>query len=378
MSLLDLLGALPPGVDVAAACPPGELDERLRRMGVATTPIPAVDAGFRLDLRHTPSGVAAAGRGAVIVMRLARRRAVHVVHANSVRAALIAVAAARLGAPRPTAHVRDFLPHSAAGRLVRGIVNHGAAALVTNSAATAAQWGPTTLPTTVAIGPVDIDRFDPARVDRAAARRDLGVADGGGPVLTVLAQLTPWKGQDLAIEVTARLRPRWPGVQLLIAGDVAFDSPATTLDNRTYASSLRSRATAPDVDGSVRFLGRKDDVPAVLAATDVLLVPSWHEPMGRTVLEALAMGVPVAATDQGGPAEVLTDPALGTLIPPRDVSAWTAAVGELLSRPASGEDERRRLSRAFAVRYAAPGYAGAVVGAWRAISGSAGRSPASR
>ena len=55
----------------------------------------------------------------------------------------------------------------------------------------------------------------------------------------------------------------------------------------------------------MRFLGERDDVPDLLAAVDLLLVPSWEEPFGRSVVEAMAAGVPVLATDVGGPAEIL-------------------------------------------------------------------------
>jgi glycosyltransferase involved in cell wall biosynthesis len=364
-SLLDLLGALPSDVEVVAACPDGPLAQRLRDQGVAVGPIPATDLSFRLHPRHTPVGMLAMARAAVTVARIARRERVDVVHANTVRAGLIAAAAARFGTPRPVVHVRDVLPASRTGRVVRAVVNRGAAALVANSRFTAAAWGPTSLPVTVALGPVDLCRFDPARHGRDQARRALGLDDA--PVLLVGAQLTPWKGQDLAIEVTAALRDHHPAVTLLLAGDVEFDAAGTGQDNRAYAASLHHLARIRGISDRVRFLGRRDDMPALLAAADVALVPSWQEPMGRSVLEAMAMGVPVVATDAGGPAELVGDARAVVLVPPRRPDRWVAAVeGVLADGDRTGPRVRASL-RAAAARHDVGEHARSVVGAWRNV-----------
>jgi glycosyltransferase involved in cell wall biosynthesis len=85
-----------------------------------------------------------------------------------------------------------------------------------------------------------------------------------------------------------------------------------------------------DVGDRVRLLGERSDVPEVLRALDMLLVPSWEEPFGRSVVEALALGVPVAATSVGGPREVLRDGIDGLLLPPRRPWEWVAALAPLL------------------------------------------------
>ena len=72
-------------------------------------------------------------------------------------------------------------------------------------------------------------------------------------------------------------------------------------------------------------------MPSVLAATDVLLVPSWREAFGRVVIEGMAMGVPVVATEVGGPAEVVRPEVDGLLLPPRDPQRWGSALAPLVA-----------------------------------------------
>ena len=88
-----------------------------------------------------------------------------------------------------------------------------------------------------------------------------------------------------------------------------------------------------------------------MRALDVVLLPSWEEPFGRAVLEALALGVPVVATDVGGPREIITDGQEGLLRPPRDPRAWAQAIGVLAGddqlRERMGGLGRRRVQQAF-------------------------------
>ena len=100
------------------------------------------------------------------------------------------------------------------------------------------------------------------------------------------------------------------------------------------------------LDDVVVFTGEREDVPEVLRAIDVLLVPSWEEPFGRTVIEAMAMEVPVLATSEGGPAESIREGVEGHLLPPRDPAAWVEPAARLLADP----QLRAEMGRAGRVR----------------------------
>jgi glycosyltransferase involved in cell wall biosynthesis len=197
--------------------------------------------------------------------------------------------------------------------------------------------------TKVVYNAVDLRRFAAVRLTRAEARSRLGLGERDGPILAVVAQITPWKGQDDAIEIARRLLPRHPGLKLLLVGSPKFDSAATRYDNLAFLESLRREASVSEAD-FVRFLGERDDVPEILRAVDLLLAPSWEEPFGRAVVEAMASGVPVVATDVGGPPEIIAETKGGLILPPRRPDAWAKAISALLDdgprREAMAEDGR--------------------------------------
>jgi glycosyltransferase involved in cell wall biosynthesis len=185
------------------------------------------------------------------------------------------------------------------------------------------------LPVSVLHNPVDLKRFDPSSVDRQAMRTVLG-ASADAPLLGVIAQITPWKGQDDAIRMLAALKAHHPRARLLLVGEPKFVGRDVRFDNMTYNTELAELVNSLGLSDSVDFLGEREDVPEVLAALDLLLVPSWQEPFGRTVIEGMAMGRAVMATNVGGPAEVIDDGVDGRLLPPRSPEAWAGAAAELL------------------------------------------------
>lgn len=329
LSLLGLLAALPPQVEAAVACPPGALAERLDAAGIPRLPIQGTDGSLRLHPRRTPAALAEMARAAVGVDRAAARFGADVVHANSIRAGLIAVAARQAGGGVPTVvHARDCLPPGpVSGLTLRTLAR--ADAVIANSAYTRAALGPAAARARVVHNAIDLGRFAAPGLDRAAARARLGI-ENGAPVLAVVAQVTPWKGQDAAIRIAAGLRHRHPGLRLLLVGSPKFDSPSTRYDNGSYLAGLHRQVAAAGLADAVSFLGERDDLPEIFAALDLVLVPSWEEPFGRTVIEAMAAGVPVAATTVGGPAEILDHRRTGLLLAPREPWRWVEAIGPLL------------------------------------------------
>lgn len=332
-SLLALLSALSPSVTPLVACPSGSLSAAVERLGVEHVEIPGTDGSLKLHPRHTPAALWGIARGARAVRAAAIRHNVALIHANSIRAGLLATLdpAARR---RPTVvHLRDRLPASKVSHLTLRAIGR-ADVLIANSRYTAASLDEAGVARTRRVigNPVDLVRFDPDRVDRRSARATIGV-DPGDFVTTVLAQITPWKGQAEAIRALAEVRRRHPQAKLLVAGSAKFLSKATRYDNRTYLEGLHRLVEELELDDDVRFVGERDDVPQILRATDALLVPSWEEPFGRSVIEAMAMRVPVIATDVGGPAEVITDRQNGLLVRPRRPELWARAIDNVIESP---------------------------------------------
>ncbi|MEK7245641.1 MAG: glycosyltransferase, partial [Pseudomonadota bacterium] len=146
------------------------------------------------------------------------------------------------------------------------------------------------------------------------------------PLLLAMGRLHENKGFDVLIEAVARL----PGVYLWIAGE-----------GPRYAD-LEARAQQLFVKPRVRFLGWRDDAPALFAACDVFVCPSRHEPLGNVVIEAWAQGVPVVATESRGPAALVRHGETGLLVPVDDARALAHAIQQLLA----DREQAARLGRA--------------------------------
>jgi glycosyltransferase involved in cell wall biosynthesis len=357
-SLLALLGALPSEIRPLVAAPGGRLVADVERLGVGTSRITGTAGSLRLHPLHTPQALAELSLAAVQVRRAASRHGAELVHANSIRAGIV-LGLARL--PMATVvHVRDCLPAGAVSSATMRLIASTATTIVANSRYTARSvqaHAPRADPQVV-YNPVDLERWDPARIDRSEARRrlsgELGAGLEGRLLLGVVAQISPWKGQDTAIEALRLLAQRGTDAHLLLIGSAKFVARATRFDNESYVAGMRAEVARAGLEDRVSWLGEREDVPDLVRALDMLLLPSHEEPFGRTLIEAMALGVPVLATNVGGPAEIVEDGVQGRLLPPLEPAAWADAIAEIAGSPAlaqqMGSSGRRRVQDAFTVR----------------------------
>jgi L-malate glycosyltransferase len=353
-SLLSLLGALPDHVHPLVASPRGGLAEAVERLGVPTTAITGTAGSLRLHPLHTPQALAELSVAALQVRRAARRHRAELVHANSIRAGVV-LALARLQPAARVVHVRDCLPPGPLTSATMRLIAATATTVLANSRYTAA-WVGNAAPRArveVVYNAVDLERFDPSRIDRAGARAALGAAGASRVLLGVVAQLSPWKGQDTAIEALKLLRAQGIDAHLLLIGSAKFVARATRFDNEAYVGRLHELVRAAGLDDRVSWLGEREDVPELMRALDVLLLPSWEEPFGRALIEAMALGVPVVATSVGGPPEIVEDGREGYLLAPRDAAAWARAIERIAESPeraaAMGQAGRLRVKQSFTV-----------------------------
>jgi glycosyltransferase involved in cell wall biosynthesis len=346
-SMLILLSGLPPSVQARVACPPGRLAQAVEELGIPVTPIASTAGSLRLHPAHTPRALAEMSMAAVQVHRAARRHRAEVVHANSIRAG-IELGLARVSPAAGIVHVRDCLPPGAATRASMRLVAATATTVVANSHHTAGlvrASAPNARPEVVHPA-IDVASFDPARIDRGAARARLGAAGTRRVLLGVVAQLSPWKGQDTAIEALRLLRAQHVDAHLLLIGSAKFVARSTRFDNIAYVERLHRLVADAGLQERVSWLGERDDVPELVRALDVLLLPSHEEPFGRALLEAMALEVPVLAPNVGGCVELVRDGREGYLVPPREPAAWAQGVQRIVAGPEQG----RRMGRAGRVR----------------------------
>lgn len=167
---------------------------------------------------------------------------------------------------------------------------------------------------------IEVERF--AAGDRAAARASLALADGV-PLLLVPARLHPAKGHRDLLAALPEIRRSHPGVQVRFAGD------------GPERAALERLAREADLDGAVRCLGHREDLPDLLAASDLIVLPSRAEGLPAALLEALAAGRAVVATAVGGVPEAIQDGRQGRLVPPAAPAPLAAAIVELLGSAAA-------------------------------------------
>lgn len=333
IALLRLIAGLGDEHTCVVACPAeGALPERLADDGIDHVPLPTMDLTLRLHPLFTPIGLARAGAAGAALRDHARRIGADVVHANSVRAGLLGAVADRMGAGAPiVTQVHDHLPHSAAGRATRSMIARTSAGVVAVSDRTTDSFNEglrTPRAERVYIS-IDPECFVPQDVAPARIRSELGLAPDAR-VIAQVAQITPWKGQEVAIRMLAELLREFDDVHLLIVGQVTFQTRLTRFDNHEYLDSLHRLVDELGVAGHVHFLGQRDDVPALFAAADFSVLPSWDEPFGTSAVESTAMGAPALVGNVGGIVEHVFDGVNGRTLPPQDVGAWVAAAAELL------------------------------------------------
>ena len=189
---------------------------------------------------------------------------------------------------------------------------------------------------------IDLQRFGPA-ADKATTRAQLGLP-AAGPLVTFVGVLRPGKGHDVCIEAARHL----PDVQFLLVGDGKPPFRAMLEEN---AKGLEDR---------VHFLGQRMDVPAILSASDMLILPSDSEALPTVLIEAGASALPAIATTVGGCGEIVQDGKTGLLIPPQDPAALVAAINKLAADPALAEQMGQAAYQFVHEQFTLPGQAEAL------------------
>ncbi len=165
---------------------------------------------------------------------------------------------------------------------------------------------------------IDTSPYAKAIAGREETRRALGIV-GDTPLVGGVGRLEPVKGFAYFVEAAERIAREMPNARFVLAG--------------RGGEGDRLRKQAAPLGDRFRFLGQRHDVPALMAALDVLVVPSVNEGMGRVLLEAGAAETPVVASRVGGIPDVVDDGETGLLVPPRDADALAGGVVELLRAP---------------------------------------------
>jgi glycosyltransferase involved in cell wall biosynthesis len=318
--------------------------ERARRQGCRLIDVPA------LDREPAPARDL---RALATLVRLLRRDRPGIVHTHTSKAGFVGRLGARLAGVPAIVHQ----PH---GHIFYGYYGRAVTAFYVALERIAARWSDRLVMLTdreidehLALGIGRRPQFVtvPSGVptaelrarapDRETARRALGLpADAF--VVAAIGRLVPVKGFDVLVEAMPALRAAVPGSLAIVVGDGPEEGALSRLVERL------------GVRGHVRLHGPSAEVVSVLAAADVLAAPSRNEGMGRSLVEAMALGIPVVGTTVGGIPTVVGDDEAGRLVPADDAAALAAALIDL------GRDETVRAKVAAVARERSEAFSTAV------------------
>ncbi|BCW98674.1 MAG: putative glycosyl transferase [Armatimonadota bacterium] len=382
IALLRLLQALDRSVvePVVVLGENGPLEPKMREAGIEVHVL-ELDAEVR-EIRKGTLG-AAGIRHLVRVPRLlgyARRiarfasdRQVNVIHTNSLKSDIYGAFAAKMAGLPVVWHIRDgihsgYLPKPAVfvfRWLARTLPDY----VVANSSATLeslrlgakarkdvifsggpVRTGKNTLPTMVLYDGVHTKTFGRRTIETQRTLNPVG-AISERPIIGIVGRIAPWKGQDVFLQAAETVLQRGYAGLFWIVGSALFGEA-------DFEQQLRRRAGSGILQGKVQFLGFREDMEDILGELDILVHASTvPEPFGQVIIEGMAAGLPVIASDAGGPREIITHGVSGLLSPPGDAVALAEAIIELLENPgqarAIAQAGRRHVEQHFSVRSSA-------------------------
>ncbi len=167
---------------------------------------------------------------------------------------------------------------------------------------------------------VDVHRYMRHKIDVIEEKLALGLQPNGF-VIGFVGWLLPIKGPVYLLNALSKVWPEHPHVSLVLVGKGDLD-----VDLRTRALELKA-------DDRVKFLGWRDDIETIMQIFDLLVLPSLNEGMGRVVVEAMAAGKPVVASDVGGIPDLVEHGQTGFLVPPADEDALAEAIARIIRDP---------------------------------------------
>lgn len=193
---------------------------------------------------------------------------------------------------------------------------------------------------------VDSGRYRPLPDrDRLRAALELTAADF---VIGTVGRLDPVKDQRAIVEASVALAASHPRLRAVIVGDGPM------------RDALERAVTKAGQQQRVRLVGQRDDVPEIMNVMDVFVLPSLGEGLCNTILEAMAVGLPVVATAVGGNTEMVVDGTTGTVVPSADREALAAALGRYAEQPTlratHGAAGRQRVLASFSIQSMVDGY----------------------
>ena len=318
----------------------GSLAERLRAAGIQVDIVPL--SGTVLDVRKDSVESGIFSKVGLILQVLAygfkvaaliRTQPVDIIHTNSLKSDIYGMLVSRLCRVPLIWHIRDhidvtYLPAFAV-KMMRFLAARVPAFVIANSQSTLDQLH-LAVAKPGAVVPSGVDPHGEVVYD--------GIASGipplasetasNGPLrIAIVGRLAGWKGQHIFLDAAAKLVEAGIDAKFLLAGTAMFGED-------DYVAELHSQVDRLGLQGKVEFLGHVDPIDAFLPTVSILVHASTSpEPFGQVVIEGMAAGIPVVATDGGGVKETVVHGETGLLVPMGNAQALADALRMLIDRP---------------------------------------------
>jgi len=274
--------------------------------------------------------------------RFIREHKIDVIHYNSLKADIIGGIAGRVTMRRVVWHVRDridddYLPRSVVRifRFLSHVIPHY---VIANSAATlrtlhlSSSALATSIPSGVEMsGNVAIVHDGTTAVETSSTPRNDSVFRIG-----LIGRISPWKGQHIFIQAAALVNKRFPKARFVIIGAALFGE-------EQYDKEVRQLPQELGIEHIVEFAGFCKDINLALSNLDLVVHASTKgEPFGQVIIEGMAAGKPVVATNGGGVPEIVEDGKTGILVPMGDATAMAEAICQILESPGRAREMGRK------------------------------------
>lgn len=312
--------------DPILLCPEqGPLSNMVSELGVPVHTVSGLQARFtwRVDqlARHCKSFLQ--------VIRQLRAKVTStnpdLIHANSIRAGLVATAAT-IGLRTPVVwHLHDILPRHPLSSLIRLFAYLSTRTRMISVSESVSRNFSGRLPSGmrkrigVVLNAIELKNFHRDPTAKSRIRTELGV-DQADPLIGIVGLITPRKGQLELMRAFGQALTQIPQAVLLLAGAPLFNR------DHEYLAAVERTAEELGIRDRVRILGARTDISAIMQSLDVLVVNSKVEPFGLVILEAMASGAPVIATEVDGIPEIIEHAQNGWLVPPRQEGLLTEAI----------------------------------------------------
>lgn len=283
--------------------PEGELLQKARSEGIDVVALPS----YRARMTKNPvflvvymMGMLWAGWKLALLMRKSQ---VDLIHANSIRAGMMAGLFRWYHHLPVVWHVRDMPPQGIIGKLIKRLAGSTSQAIIgiSESVIQGIEHPSVAERCHLVHNGVELKSFtsEEKQFIKARIRSELTTPQDA-QVLAIIGQIAPWKRQEDAIESFASLVREERNVVLWIIGEAKFRQ-----ENERYLGRLQEKVKSLGLGDKVKFTGFREDVLEICCAADLLLLCSDQEPFGRVIIEAMSQGTPVIGTRGGGVPEII-------------------------------------------------------------------------